>query len=182
MRADVVTQSFLIALAAAGSAYMLTACHGDPGWSGQVPEANFELFRSQAYPVLMSDCGFNECHGAPQRFFQIFGPGRTRLLSTTKPDAPVTVSELQVSFDRTRSLLATEGNASVTTSLLLRKPLEAAAGGVGHRGVDDFGRNVYATAEAPGYQALLRWAQMMALPASAQAGGAPNAGGAGSAP
>jgi hypothetical protein len=162
---------------------LVSACHSDPGWSGQLPAPDFELFRSQAYPVLMSDCAFSECHGSPRRFFQVYGPGRTRLLSTTKIDGPVTVSELQVSFEHARSMLASNGDTSVMTSLLLRKPLAAAAGGVGHRGVDDYGRNVYATPEAAGYQALSRWALgMVVAPVAGQAGSSPSAGSTGGAP
>jgi hypothetical protein len=42
-------------------------------------------------------------------------------------------------------------------SLLLRKPLSVAAGGAGHRGVDNYGRDVYRTKQDSGYVALARW-------------------------
>jgi hypothetical protein len=141
------------------SGLLVAACGGEPGWSGQLAVADMALFQSTAYPVLMRDCAFSECHGSGHRFFQVYGPGRTRLPATTKTDDPVTATELQVSYQYAVSMLATDGDANVATSLLLKKPLEAQNGGVGHRGVDDFGRNVYASAQVPGYQALLRWAQ-----------------------
>jgi hypothetical protein len=170
------TEFMCVAVALAG---WLAACSGDPGWSGQVPAADAALFQSMAYPALMRDCAFSECHGSEHRFFQIFGPGRTRLLETTKSDEPVTDAELQVSYQRTVSMLATESGGNVTSSLLLRKPLEATAGGVGHRGVDDYGRNVYASVQAAGYQALLHWVHGTAV---AKGPGTPMLGGAGSAP
>ena len=43
------------------------------------------------------------------------------------------------------------------SSLLLRKPLAIAAGGVSHGGNDRFGRNVYRTADDEGSLALARW-------------------------
>lgn len=142
-------------------------CAGDEGWSGMLPAADFALYRSTAYPALMNDCAFSECHGSEQRFFQVFGPGRTRLDPTTKADDPVTDAELQLSYQRSLSMLTSEGDLGVAHSLLLKKPLEAAQGGVGHRGVDDYGRNVYATPQAAGYQALLRWAQSASSASSA---------------
>jgi len=87
----------------------VSGCHTDEGWSGELAEASPELFQSMAYPVLMRDCAFSECHGAPFRFLQIFGPGRTRLDPATKTDDPPTEAELRVSYDRARSMLATKG-------------------------------------------------------------------------
>ena len=165
-----VARTFGYSLVALASSAALVACSGDPGWNGQVPAADAMLFQSTAYPVLMRDCAFSECHGSQSRFFQIYGPGRTRLDPTTKTDDPATAMELQVSYLRSVSMLIAEGDSPVTESLLLKKPLEASAGGVGHRGVDDYGRNVYATPAASGYQALLQWAQ------SGTAGLAPNIG------
>jgi hypothetical protein len=116
--------------------------------------------------LLLRDCAFSDCHGAKDRFFQLYGPGRTRLAPlTTKPDDPMTLPELLHSYDRARSMLATSNH--VESSLLLTKPLEPDSGGQGHRGVDDFGRNLFASTSDPGYVLLLRWANTTGLPPTA---------------
>ena len=74
------------------------------------------------YPLLLRDCAFSLCHGDPNRFFQLYGPGRTRLDPKLMSSDPATQAEIQRSYDRARSMLATA--ATVQDSLLLRKPLE----------------------------------------------------------
>jgi hypothetical protein len=111
-------------------------------------------FAANVYPVLLRDCGFPECHGNPERFFHVYGPGRTR----TKPKtellifAPALSEELTATYRRARSMLAYEGSA-IGSSLLLNKPLNGA-----HEGQDEWGNNVYQSANDPGYQTLLAWA------------------------
>jgi hypothetical protein len=41
--------------------------------------------------------------------------------------------------------------------LLLKKPLAREAGGSGHEGTDELGRNVYQSKIEPGYAAIQRW-------------------------
>jgi hypothetical protein len=147
-----------------------TACGDDKTWSGEVPVADAQVFASDVYPLLMRDCAFNDCHGGTSRFFQVFGPGRVRIDPMADSEMPATLVELQVSYERARSMLISEG--SVTHSLLLTKPLAIKAGGVGHRGVDAYGRNVYQSTEDPSYQMLVRWAQGATMPATTGQAGA----------
>jgi hypothetical protein len=112
-------------------------------------------FEATIYPVLLRDCGFVACHGDGGRAFRVVGPGRTRLDPLDALDAPPTAAELDATFERTVSMLATAETPGDT--LLLRKPLDAAAGGAAHRGVDRFGRNVYASREDASWQALEAW-------------------------
>lgn len=148
-------------------ASILSACASGGGeWSGPPPTPDGELFVNQVYPLLLRDCAFSTCHGMNERFFQVFGPGRARLdPMATKPDDPATLPEVLHSYDRARSMLATA--TPIDQALLLRKPLEIGAGGQGHKGVDDYGRNVYATQADPGYALLARWAHTHGLPPSA---------------
>ncbi len=127
--------------------------------------ANFEL---SVYPILLRDCGFPECHGARDRFFRVFGPGRARWLETTPTFAVATPEELEHSYARARSMLAHE--KSVAESWLLRKPLAVAAGGAEHGGDDKWGRNVYESVDAPGYAAIARWAFAQGKSPAADAG------------
>ncbi|MCA9693779.1 MAG: hypothetical protein KC636_29600, partial [Myxococcales bacterium] len=50
-----------------------------------VPAPDRSLFATQAYPILLRDCGFPGCHGAEDRYYQVFGPGRTRLAAPGEP-------------------------------------------------------------------------------------------------
>jgi hypothetical protein len=135
---------------------LLSAC-ADATTELHVPTPDERSFELTVYPVLLRDCGFPECHGNPQRFFHIYGPGRTR--AKPKAELPLnaapTGEELTATYRRARSMLAYEGS-SLEKSLLLTKPLDAA-----HEGHDEWGNNVYRNASEPGYQALLAWARSM---------------------
>lgn len=117
------------------------------------------VFDTKVWPILVRDCGFSECHGNEPRFFRVVGPGHVRLDPATRPTDPVTPAELQLSYERARSML---NAADLEASLLLLKPLEVAAGGSGHEGTDSFGRNVYRTLDDPNFQTLVRWAMGVA--------------------
>jgi len=136
------------------SALLVAACSGQPATALPAPDG--VSFEREVYPLLLRDCAFSTCHGAPERFLRVLGPGRTRLDATTLPDDPATLPEVLLSYERARSLLATAEHP--TRSLLLRKPLEESAGGQGHLGVDELGRNVYQSPLDPGHQVLARWA------------------------
>jgi hypothetical protein len=134
------------------------------------PGVDRARFEAEVYPILLRDCGFPACHGDSDRFFRVHGPGRTRLDPETLPyDAP-TAAEIDATFDRTRSMLAAVPDPR--ESLLLRKPLEASAGGGAHMGLDALGRNVYASREDPSWQAIAAWAGAEVTRADA---GAPDA-------
>ena len=122
-------------------------------------------FVNEAYPVLLRDCAFSSCHGSPDRFLRIVGPGRPRLdPDSTEVTDPMQRDEVLFSYERARSMLAT--GASPAESLLLMKPLELSAGGQGHRGADDFGSNVYRSENDEALQVLKRWATSTGLPPS----------------
>jgi hypothetical protein len=142
----------------------LSACAEDPG-ELQVSMPDRMQFDAEVYPVLLRDCAFHACHGSSERFFQVLGSGRGRLLPTTRPLDPSTVEEITHSYERARSMIDPKNPAQ---SLLLRKPLASEAGGTGHEGVDELGRNVYQTAMEPGYAAIERWvfAAPPAMPAT----------------
>jgi hypothetical protein len=133
----------------------LIACTGETPIA-EPPEVDRAAFEAEVYPVLLRDCAFPACHGNPARFFRIYGPGRTRLDRRSGTYAPPTGAELDAAFDRARSMLS--GAPDPARSLLVRKPLEASAGGAAHMGTDALGRNVYASTEDPGWRAIARWA------------------------
>lgn len=157
------TTAIRIALAC-GLAMLGVGC-ADPIADSQFARRDFKDFNRQVYPVLLRDCGFPECHGAPERFFRVWGPGRVRL---EKPETVNGVEELVLPgpFDvpTAAEQLGTMNFAlsmieqrNPAESLLLRKPLSVEAGGAGHRGVDAYGRDVYRTTQDSGYVTLARW-------------------------
>lgn len=145
--------ALLLVLGLAGS----NACKADD--EAVLPQVDYEQFVARAYPVLMRDCAFAACHGNNERLFQVYGPGRARLRNPEKDDAfpgfgsSATPRELQVSFDRARSMLLHRGDLSM--SPLLRKPVQGSA----HFGIDRWKRNIYASKKAAGYVILKTWAK-----------------------
>lgn len=144
------------ALASLALVMALAGCSDDAELRGAMPTPDGSGFVSEVYPILLRDCAFSNCHGAGERFLQVLGPGRTRLDPETGQDDPILLSEVTYSYDRARSMLST--NADPTASLLLRKPLEVAAGGQTHHGADPFGRNVFTSKKTPAYAIMLQWA------------------------
>jgi hypothetical protein len=145
---------------------LFAACGQGHEFSGPLPAPDGQAFVHDVYPILMRDCAFGACHGAPDRFFRIYGPGRVRLDPlASKPDDPLTLPEILYSYDRARSMLATADQ--VQHALLLSKPLEPAAGGQGHKGVDELGRNVFASVRDPSYGVLAGWARSTGSPPTA---------------
>jgi hypothetical protein len=136
-------------------ALSLVGCRDDERFA-QPPELDRAVFDAEVYPLLLRDCGFPACHGDRDRFFRVFGPGRTRLSADTSLYEPATSAEREATFDRARSMLAAVPDP--TQSLLLRKPLEEQSGGGAHLGLDALGRNVYGSTEDPAWRVLAAWA------------------------
>ena len=132
------------------------------------PAVDRVAFEESVYPILLRDCGFPACHGSPDRFFRVFGPGRVRLDAATRLGGPADPAEIDQSFERARSMV--EAVQVASRSLLVRKPLEVESGGAGHEGIDEFGRDVYDSINDPNLQLLLRWAQ--GEPATVESGDA----------
>jgi hypothetical protein len=143
-----------LALIAAALCVSCASLQSDP----ELATPDRVVFDNEVWPILVRDCGFNACHGGEPRFFRVLGPGHERLDPATRLTAPVTDAELQLSYDRARSMV--DANDPNLSSLLL-KPLEVAAGGSGHEGTDSFGRNVFQSIDDPSFQVLARWASSL---------------------
>lgn len=144
-------------------AVFLGAACAEPIEPLQFADRRFQPFQRQMYPVLLRDCGFPACHGSPERFFRVWGPGRTRMpyldelsgeMVTPDPFDSPTSEEQLASYTLALSMLE---ERDITQSLLLRKPLAVEAGGAGHFGTDLYGRDVYRTTQDSGYVVLARW-------------------------
>jgi hypothetical protein len=145
-------------LALALACALEVSCASGKPYEDALPDAStYSQFQSQVYPVLLRDCAFPECHGGEHRFLQIYGPGRVRLDPHSMSAEPATDAETMLSYQRALSMLVTD--ADLDRSLLLTKPLEPSAGGQGHKGSDQLGRNVYRSKQDPGYAAIAAWAR-----------------------
>jgi hypothetical protein len=157
--------------ASAGAAALLGAlathgCASDQELSGPLPSPDGEQFVKEVYPLLLRDCAHTTCHGVTERFFQLYGPGRIRMpAAAIDYTDPMNLEEVLWSYERARSMLATSEH--IEDSLLLNKPLEAQAGGQGHKGIDELGRNVYASKRDPGWRLLSAWAHSHGSPPTA---------------
>lgn len=150
---DAVSCAIKQGLCAATLALALLGCaEADRGFIAA--ERDRAMFDAAVWPILVRDCGFTECHGSPQRFFRVLGPGHARLDPAMRMTEPVTAAELQLSYDRARSMVDVR---DPERSLLLTKPLDVSAGGAGHEGVDRFGLDVYRNTADPSYQVLRSW-------------------------
>lgn len=145
-----------VALTSAGVA--LSSCTYEQA-DLSVPRPDEQLFEQEVYPILLRDCAFYACHGNTDRFLRVFGPGRTRISSKLENFDPATADEIHHSYERARSML--QGVEDVADSLLLRKPLDSAAGGAGkgHEGTDLWGHNVYRSKDDVAYVKLAAWAR-----------------------
>src|SRR5262245_43748407 len=143
--------SFLLLLLA------LAGC-AEPLQRGTVANRDDDYFDSFVMPTLLRDCAFQECHGSQERFFRVFGPGRTRWnppgATPIEPFAALTGAERDYTKQFARGMIDEQDPAR---SLLLRKPLAMEAGGSSHEGVDKYGRNVYRTPDDEGYLQISEW-------------------------
>ena len=158
---------FLLLIAAC----LVAGCQDGSVEAVVVPVPDRAVFESTIYPLLLRDCAFSACHGAEHRFLQVFGPGRTRL-EVVGSDAERVAQERQRSYERTRSMLVSPDPTSILAAPLLTKPLEVAAGGAAHKGVDNFGRNLFQSRADPRFLTLLGWAQSSLQPTASAAGAA----------
>lgn len=151
------------------------SCASGAQYTGPLPSPDGQMFVQEVYPLLLQDCAFSACHGRPERFFQVYGPGRVRMPAasmrpTTRVELdyadPANLDEVLSSYERARSMLIS--TQQLEESLLLQKPLEPQAGGQGHKGVDELGRNLFATKQDRRWQLLLSWARSEGEPPTAQ--------------
>ncbi|MFI5306527.1 MAG: hypothetical protein ACHQ53_04190 [Polyangiales bacterium] len=142
----------MLALALALGCAVAGCSQNDAGW--QKPSRGFQQFQTQVLPVMLRDCAFSTCHGSPQRFLQVWGPGRVRLDPMTREFDNLTADEATRGYQLALSMIDPD---DPSRSLLLRKPLAVEAGGAGHRGEDKFGRNLYRSVNDQGYLVIARW-------------------------
>src|SRR6201999_2152073 len=91
-------------------------------------------FTNVVLPILTRDCGFQACHGSAERFFRVYGLGRTRIdtgaVSCMNDSPPPCYYDQLTGGERDYSLQLAQSfvdPANPGDSLLLRKPLAVEA-------------------------------------------------------
>lgn len=134
-------------------------CQADLDAPAALPALDRPYFDCKVQPVLTKNCGQLACHGAPdpdRRYFRLYGRNRLRAdLDEAKRNATLSADERTHNYDAARALA---DPADPDASLLLRKPLEASAGGYFHRGATLYlAGNVFADKTDPEYQIIAAW-------------------------
>ncbi len=120
------------------------------------PQLDPSYFRCQVQPVLVRSCAALACHGNGERYFRLFGRNRMRSSGgEADRNLPLRPEELQANFDAAAARVDPD---NPDQSFLLRKPLDARAGGWFHRGAEIFGQgNVFLSTDDPDYVTLQSW-------------------------
>jgi hypothetical protein len=137
---------------AAALALALAACAVDPPPKLQLPTlAERGRFDTEVFPILAASCAMPACHGTELRPLRIYALGRLRMEGAA---GALTAAEMQANYDR--ALVWSMETASELPDMV-RKPLDRAAGGSWHAGVDPYGRNIYLSRQDPHWLTLYNW-------------------------
>lgn len=129
---------------------LLHACETPQVEPGLVPVGSIEVFEAQIEPMLERRCAQGGCHGRPDRPFVLYAPGVYRRdEARTSLAEPLDHEELASNALRVAALL---DRRDVDRSVVLRKPLVLAEGGLHHGG-----GGVFADRGDADYVLLRRW-------------------------
>jgi len=110
-------------------------------------------FRCAVQPILTKNCSTFACHGTPDRYFRIYARNRLRygIATESQRNSFLNAQERQLNYDAARAFIDVN---VVDDSLLLKKPLEADAGGATLLGTS----NVFPKVDGGEYKILVKWA------------------------
>lgn len=137
-------------------ALALAGCAGDLEQPRTLAALDRPYFDCNVQPVLTTYCGQLACHGTSERYFHVYSRNRLRDdADETQRNAFLRDSERTHNFEAARALVDID---APDDSLLLRKPLEQAAGGAYHRGATLYrAGNVFDDSNDPDYQVIAQW-------------------------
>jgi len=139
-----------IGLATCALLLLCAGCDGPGPDPRPWPVGDLEAFEQRVMPHLAERCASGGCHGDPDRPLSLYAPGAHRAdPRRLHLDEPLTQEELVENARRVRAFALT---APVRDTLIVRKPLAPAAGGLWHGGGD-----VFADERDPGCRELVRW-------------------------
>ncbi|HVK86078.1 MAG TPA: hypothetical protein VM513_18280 [Kofleriaceae bacterium] len=135
---------------------LFAGCTADLDAPRTPAELDRVYFDCKVQPVLAMYCGQLACHGDPARYFRVYSRNRLRDGGDeTQRNVFMRDTERAHNYEAARAFVDLERPEA---SLLLRKPLEQAAGGAFHRGATLYGGgNVFRDTADPDYQTIARW-------------------------
>ena len=134
-----------------------TACQGGLTDEAPLPSSLDEaFFRCRVQPILTKSCAAFACHGDVRRYYHLFARSRLRLGGGEEQrNAPLSAEERAFNYNATRAVVDL---GAPDESLLLKKPLDASAGGYYHGGAVLYGKgDVFLKSDDPDFKVLSRW-------------------------
>lgn len=137
---------------------LLASCEPGLQEAAPLPALDEAYFRCRVQPILTKSCSMLACHGTPDRYYRVYARNRLRygIAGEAERVAPLNAGERRHNFEATRAYVDID---AADESLLLKKPLEAAAGGFYH-GATRLGKsNVFPSVDDADYAVLRDWIQ-----------------------
>lgn len=130
------------------AAAALAACgYADQGTEPLEP-LDEAVYVRDVHPIFEARCATLDCHGDPGRPLRLYAETGLRLRDELR-DTPITDEELALDVEAARGV---DPGVAPGRSLILRKPLAAAAGGIEHEGGD-----LWTTRDEPQAACVLAW-------------------------
>ena len=117
--------------AAVVTAMLGSACGYDQG-TDSLERFDPDVYARDVQPIFEARCATLDCHGDPGRPLRLFAETGLRMRDDLR-DLPITADELLANVGAAEGV---DPGAQPARSLILRKPLAEAAGGVQHEGGD----------------------------------------------
>ena len=119
---------------------------GEP--TAAVSRLDVDVYVRDVYPYMAARCGTLDCHGMAGRPLRIYSELSLRASADLR-GKPITMAE-QVA--NVHSVEGVDPGAAPDDSMVLRKPLAKALGGIDHKGLE-----LWPDCTAPGYLCLRGW-------------------------
>lgn len=128
----------------------LAAACGGIGGEEELPlvELDVEVYARDVHPILEARCATLDCHGVDDRPLRLYAETGLRARDDLR-GAAIESAEL---WANVRAIQALDPGTAPADGLFVRKPLEAAAGGVAHEG-----GAVWARRDEPQPTCVLAW-------------------------
>ena len=129
---------------------LVTGACGGVGADGDLPlvELDVEAYARDVHPILEARCATLDCHGVADRPLRLYAETGLRARDDLR-DIAIGGAELEANV---RAIQALDPAVDPADALFVRKPLEAAAGGVAHEG-----GAVWASRDEPQLACVLAW-------------------------
>jgi hypothetical protein len=111
---------------------LVAAACGNVASDGELPLSDLddEVYVRDVHPILEARCATLDCHGVDERPLRLYAETGLRAGDDLR-DRPIESFELAANV---RAIRAIDPGAEPSATLLVRKPLAPAAGGIAHEG------------------------------------------------